>query len=750
MSSESGEKQPAEARPRASQLWQVPGILLALAVFLVAAYIAGHPIETSSTRSADFAALTQAYESANAVAAVSSAQRFLKRYPSGDEEAFARFVLAYGKWQLTMSDPAATRADLAESLASFRKALMLGLAPQYVSKVLWAQGDILSRLGLAGEAAEVYSLLLEKYPSEKKALLELAVAYSQEKPPNMARARETIARYLSIEGLSADEVRHGYLASARMELSMKDYDAAAAAARTVIDSGAEGEVAAQAVLVLNDSLIARGDYAAALAVLQQAPFDAAGRFQASLFVARAVSLWKTGASDQARKAFDETIFKYPGTPDALSARYELARFFFESGQIDAAKDALINLLDDMSAQQTIETPYFTIEDVTDLWFDVGRAILDQKDYGAVRDFHSAAAALMSQGHFLFFDAALYLREAEQQESLLSGLPPQQLDAAKASIARTYHEAGVTFTKVLETASGDLYSHALYNAGHCFFMAGDFALAAHYLKVFAAANLKDERVPIALYHEANALAALGRYEPAILVCKGNAERHPTNIYSYRSILLQGDLYRNLGGDNLKYAADVYSGILTDYRFLAASPEWRSAIFSLGETLYSLGDYSASMLKLDEALQRFPDDPRSGDALYYLGLASREAAFADPASRRALLARAAGIFAGLAAGAAAEPLQARNSAFLEADCFYDLGDYEKALSLYDRAVEAHVDTPEATRALFQMANCYHRLGMGQQADATYKRALFNMNREGRPPAPGAQFYKSLADWRSPGEA
>jgi len=747
-------KAPTKPKARAvtpgSQLWQIPGVLIALLIFGVAAYVARHPIEEPSTLEADFTALKAAYEGADPASAITSAERFLTRHPSSDVEAFARFVFAYGKWDLGRSDPAARRSELSECIASFTKAELLGLAPAYEAKLLWAEGDVFLRLGMPTEAADSYLLLLEKYPFEKKALLQLAVAHSRQRPANNGKAREAIDKYLAADGLTPDQTQQGWIAQGELELASKNYAAAMQLARRVLDANPSGETAAQAVLVANEALVAQEDYAGALAVLDKASADGAGRFQAPLSLARAVSLLKSGSVAEARKAFDETVFAFPGTSEALSARFELASLFLQSNQIDAAKDALVNLLDDMAAEQTVETTRFAISDVTDLWFKVGQAILAQREYTAVRDFHSAAAALMSQGHFMFFDAALYLREAEQLEAMLPGLPPDKVDSSKAKIRDCYRQAGVIFSKVLSSASGELYMRALYSAGHSFYMAGDYATAVPLLDEYAGVKLKDEHAPEVLYKQANALAALGSYERAINVCRGNAVAHPTNIFAYRSILLEGDLYRSLGGANLAYAAEIYAGILTDGRFLSESPEWRRAIYALGETLYKIGDYRNALLRLDEALQRFPDDPEAGSALYYFALACRQAAFADPAAKQTLLTRAASVFARLAAGAAADESQTRSAAFLEADSYYDLGDYTRALSLYDKAVEAHLDTPEATRALFQMANCYHWMGLRQQADATYKRAVFNLERKGHSPAPGDEFYKSLAAWRGEEEA
>jgi len=311
----------------------------------------------------------------------------------------------------------------------------------------------------------------------------------------------------------------------------------------------------------------------------------------------------------------------------------------------------------------------------------------------------------------------------------------------------YHEAGVTFSRVLETASARFFSRALFAAGHAFYMSGEYLLAAPFLREFVSQNARNEEVPRALFEEATALAALGNYTSAISVCRVNAGAHPYAIYAYESILLQANLYFELGGENVREAALEYERILSDNRFLATSTQWRRAIFALGKALYVLGDYKGAVLRLDEALTRFGDDPQATEAQYYLGLASRQVAFAEPSLRESSLTQAASIFARLAA---TQNPYCTAAAFLEADCCYDLGDYQKALSLYDRAVEAHVDTPDATRALFQMANCYHRLGRDREADATYKRALFNLNRKQEPPAPGADFFKSVAQWRSQGEA
>ena len=115
--------------PPLGQLWQIPAVLVALITFAVAAYIARHPVVSPATIDGDLAALRLAFESGNVVAGVTSAQRFLARYPSSRSVPFAHFVMACGKWAITEPMSTATRNDLNGCLSLFRKASAFGLPP---------------------------------------------------------------------------------------------------------------------------------------------------------------------------------------------------------------------------------------------------------------------------------------------------------------------------------------------------------------------------------------------------------------------------------------------------------------------------------------------------------------------------------------------------------------------------------------------------------------------------------------------
>jgi len=732
--------------PPASDLWQIPGIAAAVVTFLVAAYIARSPLEPPPSEPADFEALVMAYEAGEALAAAESARRYLARHPGADNEPLARFIFAASKWDLIKSDPAAITKDLTLCLESFNRALALGIPAEYEARALRAKGDILMRMELPNDALDAYTALADGFPDCHEAVLMMAEALMRTRPPSLDRAEALINAYLETENLDYREIQAAYLALARLATTRGDHAEAARSARRVLDAGPNGEVVAQARLILARALARQGKHAEALEVLSESIGPEAGRFEGALVLERARALWALDRHDEARKVLDDAIFRFPGTQEALGARYLLASVLHDAGKIEAARDAIISLLDDMSAQGSVQSAWFDIDDVARLWFAVGREILQKQGSPAVHEYHAAALALMAEGRLLFFDATLYLREAEQLEQSLPGLPLPKVIETQEQIRRAYSRAGRIFAKVTETSSGDIYRRALFNAGHCFFEAGEYSAALVYLERFVAVGERARDAAEALYEMAVSQAELGDCLRAVGTCARNAAENPKNIYAYRSILLQGDLYRASGGPYLHDAAAVYEGILTDSRFDVESREWRMACFSLGETLYQLGRWEEALLRLEEAISRFPNDPRAQRARYYLGLSLRQAGLASPETKRDFLLRAAETFGEIASDdSLADPARTREAAFLEADCYYDLGSYERAVSLYDRAAQAHVDTPDATRALFQMANCYWHMGREDEAGATYRRALFNLQRQKEPVEPGDEYYRALARWR-----
>ena len=70
--------------------------------------------------------------------------------------------------------------------------------------------------------------------------------------------------------------------------------------------------------------------------------------------------------------------------------------------------------------------------------------------------------------------------------------------------------------------------------------------------------------------------------------------------------------------------------------------------------------------------------------------------------------------------AERLKLRNAHFYIADCAYDLGDYEAALKLYDRARQRYPRDAASLVAMVQIVNTHMAMGALRRARTANERA------------------------------
>jgi len=65
--------------------------------------------------------------------------------------------------------------------------------------------------------------------------------------------------------------------------------------------------------------------------------------------------------------------------------------------------------------------------------------------------------------------------------------------------------------------------------------------------------------------------------------------------------------------------------------------------------------------------------------------------------------------------------RHAYLYEADCYFEVGDYRRALKLYEEAAGNYKDVPTGLAAYVQMINCRIFLGEPEEARAALARAL-----------------------------
>ncbi len=189
------------------------------------------------------------------------------------------------------------------------------------------------------------------------------------------------------------------------------------------------------------------------------------------------------------------------------------------------------------------------------------------------------------------------------------------------------------------------------------------------------------------------------------------------------------------------------------------EFRESLFTLGELYYRSNRWSDAILRLEEAITRYPQDPGVPRAMFWLGDSYRQSAAEiaaavkkDPRiaerdqleqARRDRLRRAAALFRDLisrvdpevlklAGGVKTEPLSGLQEDYLrqaylnQADCLFELGDYSAAVKQYDQAATRFPQTLVAMQAYVQVVNSYLAMNEPAQARAAAERVRWMLQR------------------------
>jgi len=208
---------------------------------------------------------------------------------------------------------------------------------------------------------------------------------------------------------------------------------------------------------------------------------------------------------------------------------------------------------------------------------------------------------------------------------------------------------------------------------------------------------------------------------------------------KTLLLDADPANDAEAEQLLEA--VVRGTVGDTN----SPQYRDALVELGELKRHRGEFAAAITHLEEAIARFPNDPKIDDLRYELGDAYRQDARAigrtleegmpdtrKQALREARVARlrkAQELFEQARRSLEArdgrrlsklEQLELRNSYFYLGDCAFDLKDYQTAIHHYDAARERYPKDPASMVSMIQIVTAYLEMGDKQRADTAQHRA------------------------------
>ncbi len=325
----------------------------------------------------------------------------------------------------------------------------------------------------------------------------------------------------------------------------------------------------------------------------------------------------------------------------------------------------------------------------------------------------------------------------------------QTDAPTRSQTELLAEAAGAYLELakVNTLNERRSSEASWSAAETYSKAGKTADAVRLFEAFIAERPADTLVPRAWLRIGQLRQNARQLNAAVVAYQECYRRFPRTLDGARALVPLARCHGSLGGDHLELAEKTLRIVLEESEiFTPEAPEFSDALFLLGDVLARRGAFERAISAVDEALQRYPQDPRAvhargvlADAYRQSGLALREeigeASFdgeiaalrAESTSRlttaRELYRRVITEYEARnpASLQRLDQMLLRHAYLYEADCYFEMQEYARALKLYEEAAGNYKDVPSGLAASVQIIHCHVFLGQAEEARAALARAM-----------------------------
>ena len=367
-------------------------------------------------------------------------------------------------------------------------------------------------------------------------------------------------------------------------------------------------------------------------------------------------------------------------------------------------------------------------------------------------------------------AVVFESRAEQVEKTIPG-------AAEADRIRRVNQvrdlrckagdAYVAYSQKLTLADDKGYGDALWKGIELYDHAGNVQYVISALELFVAERPDDALAPDALLRLGRAYQAAGQFDKAITAFQRNQFRYPQSLAASKSAVPLAQAYMAKGPDGYNKAEQVLLSVVNNNPLVTPeAEEFKQAVFELAQLYYRTNRFEEAVTRLEEFTERYPNDERMGQLLFYMADSYRKSGSALDVRLAGAQANAGGAIGidgpGAGAGAGANLTEAEQEKkdrltkarqlydktiehyrahpptadgdrlylklahFYRADCMYDLGEYAECIRLYDAAAFRYQDDPSALAALVQIVNANCALGRLEEAKTANERAKYLLKR------------------------
>lgn len=630
-------------------------------------------------------------------------------------------------------------------------------------------GQAALALGQVQEGAEEIEKVLAANPGKfKEYARPLAAAYLGQ--GKAGKAHELVDKLLALPNLDVDQRVWGLCKRIELALGTPDVERAITPAMAAAKTIPERDPCATLL-----SWVGRGLYEAGKPEEARAQLlDARQRFvthtiddgRAALLLGKIAQ--SRGELATALRLYEEIIVAHPGTTLSAAGRFgraEILALQHQAGpQMEADYRAAIKELRAADEPGARKPELISAEQV--------RASLITQHQE-----HQRAGRLSDALRFLELQKELgdppsagsVYREAwtkERRADELLAASRVTRNAADAASKRTeamalYSQAADAFQKHAKLATMDdpVSATSLWQAGRLLDRCGRLTDAIEVYRQFAIQRPRDSRVPEAMHAMGLVYQALGDYDKAIAVHQRNRKEHPKTPASYLSTVQLARCYMAKGDENVGEAERTLLSIVQDNDALKPDAnEFRISLFTLGELYYrwpgSSKRWADAILRLEEAIQRYPQDAMTPRATFWLADCYRrsaadiaEAVRKDPAiahraelekARHERLLRSADLYgsviglldksdpAAAPQAGTVEEEYLRYSQVYRAECYYELGEYPTAIKMYDAVATRYPQTLTGLDAYVQIIRAHTQRNEPAPARAAAERARWLLKR------------------------
>ncbi|MDB5301575.1 MAG: tetratricopeptide repeat protein, partial [Phycisphaerales bacterium] len=187
------------------------------------------------------------------------------------------------------------------------------------------------------------------------------------------------------------------------------------------------------------------------------------------------------------------------------------------------------------------------------------------------------------------------------------------------------DAYIAYSRALTLNDDAGHGEAMWKGVDLYDRAGAIPQAISALELFVAERPDDGLAPDALLRLGRAYQAVGQFDKAITAFQRNQFRYPQSLAASKSGVPLAQAYIAKGPESYAKAEKVLLAVVENNPILTPdAEEFRQALFDLSQLYYRTGRYEEAVARLEETTQRYPKDERTAELVFLMADSYRKSA------------------------------------------------------------------------------------------------------------------------------